>query len=147
MDSPKDIAARDAYLDMVRTLDHLSADFLELFRAAGLSEPQYNVLRILRGAGEPVPCQYIGERLLRRVPDVTRLLDRLEQAGLVTRARGRADRRKVLVALSPRGSKLVDSLDRPVMELHRRQFDALPLKDIRALGGVLRRLRERASAR
>ena len=121
--------SRDAYLNLVRAHELLVGQFDALFRAHGLTQTQYNALRILRGGPrEGYPCQAIGERLLTRVPDVTRLIDRLEKAGLVSRARGKEDRRVVLIKLTAKGRRLCDSLDEPVEQLHREQFPGIPRK-------------------
>src|SRR5437867_12720314 len=102
---PFDNPAEEAYLNLLRTTTMLAADFERLFKQAGLSEPQYNVLRILRGAGGGgtglgLPCLEIASRMITRVPDITRLVDRLEAAGLVERSRTSEDRRVVLVKRS-----------------------------------------------
>src|SRR4051794_4256717 len=83
----------EALLNLVRTATALSSEFEQLFKRCGLSEPQYNVLRILRGVGaEGLPSTEIGGRMVTRVPDVTRLVDRLEAAGLCERCRTPEDR-------------------------------------------------------
>jgi DNA-binding MarR family transcriptional regulator len=135
---PRDLLARDAYLNVVRLHERLDGEFEELFRQAGLSGAQYNVLRILRGAPrEGLACQAIGERLLTRVPDVTRLLDRLEAAGLVTRRRSEEDRRVVLTRLTRAGRALLTRLDEPVAALHRRQFAGMPAAALATLNRAL----------
>src|SRR2546426_9185122 len=86
----------EVFLNLLRTADALLRDVEQILKAVELSQTQYNVLRILRGAGrQGLACQEIGERMLTRDPDITRLLDRLEARALVSRARGRADRRVV----------------------------------------------------
>lgn len=135
---PKDTAARDAYLNLVRAHDKLSAEFTALFREHGLTQAQFNALRILiEGPREGAPCQYIGERLLNRVPDVTRLIDRLVAAGLAQRARSAEDRRVVLVRITPKGRKLCERLYRPVNDLHRRQLAHLSDRQVEALNRAL----------
>ena len=130
----REILARDTFLNLVRVHERLEADFAELFREHDLTAAQYNVLRILLGGPrEGASCQYIGERLLNRVPDVTRLLDRMERAELVSRVRSAADRRVVLVSVTTKGSRLCKKLDGPVMELHQSQLEGIPLKALRAL--------------
>lgn len=115
--------ARETYLNLLRVHEKLFGEFAALFREHGLTHAQFNVLRILLGAPEGgVPCQYISERLLNRVPDVTRLIDRMETADLVSRQRSTEDRRVVLVAATKKGRKLCEELARPVMDLHRRQL-------------------------
>lgn len=118
--------SREVYLSLVRLTEALTGEFQGLFKQHGLTLAQFNVLRILRGgAAEGVTCQDIGERLLNRVPDVTRLIDRMETAGLVRRARAADDRRKVLVTLTSAGRALVDELDDPVDALHAAQLEHL----------------------
>lgn len=118
--------SREVYLSLVRLTEALTGEFQGLFKEHGLTLAQFNVLRILRGGeSEGVTCQDIGERLLNRVPDVTRLIDRMETAGLVRRARAADDRRKVLVTLTPAGRELVDELDGPVDTLHVAQLEHL----------------------
>jgi DNA-binding MarR family transcriptional regulator len=133
--------ARDVYLNLVRAHEKLYAGFSALFREHGLTQAQFNVLRILRGGPEEgASCHYVGERLLNRVPDVTRLIDRMESAGLVTRARGRDDRRVVLVRLTAKGRKLCETLSGPVLDLHRKQVAHLSPKKVAALNRGLREL-------
>jgi DNA-binding MarR family transcriptional regulator len=137
----KDLAARDVYLDLVRAHERLFGEFSALFRDHGLTQAQYNVLRILLGGPrEGASCQYVGERLLNRVPDVTRLIDRMEAAGLVRRARSTEDRRVVLVRVTSKGRKLCERLDAPVLGLHRQQLAHLPAKKVAALGLALQEL-------
>ena len=135
-------ALQSAFVELHRTHDYLMTAFGELFARYGVTEPQYNVLRILRGAGAPgLPCRTVGERMLTRVPDVTRLLDRLEGAGLVSRERGLEDRRVVLTRLTDRGASLLRRLDGPLRELHRRQFAGLSERELQRLARLLRRVR------
>ncbi|MEZ4386008.1 MAG: MarR family transcriptional regulator [Candidatus Krumholzibacteriia bacterium] len=110
-------------LKVMKTHERLEAGYSALFKAHGLSSPQYNVLRILRGArGEDLSCHEVGERLLKRVPDVTRLLDRLEQRGLIERWRCQEDRRVVRTRLTAAGLELVNSIDAPLQRLVAAQF-------------------------
>ena len=98
----------------------------ELMRGHDLSLPQYNVLRILRGAGDAgLRCSEVGARLLVHDPDVTRLLDRLEKAGRVRRTRDPHDRRVVVTCLTDEGRAVLNALDAPLTELHAQQFAAL----------------------
>jgi MarR family transcriptional regulator, 2-MHQ and catechol-resistance regulon repressor len=144
---PFDLLEEEAYLNLARTCSVLSCQFARLFRAQGLSEATYNILRILRGesapqrAGAGVPMQTIGERLIARVPDVTRLVDRLERSGLVQRTRTSEDRRVVLVSITVRGIGLLSKLDEPVRELHRRQLGHLSKRDLEQLTRLLVRAR------
>lgn len=107
----------EVILALHRTADQLAAPMHDVLKQAGLSPSQYNVLRILRGsAGEPLPCGEISDRMIRRDPDLTRLLDRLETRGLVTRTRGVDDRRVVRATITEEGLKLLASLDAAVEE-------------------------------
>jgi len=100
------------------------------------------VLRILRGAGEPGLCRSeVVERLVAQVPDATRLLDRLEEMGLVVRQRSEADRRYVTTRITPAGLQLLEQLDAPVLEGHRRQLGHLSEQDLRTLIELLARAR------
>ena len=123
-----------AYLSVVRTaavLEHALAKALE---PHGITPTQYNVLRILRGAGEVGLCRReVTERMVRQVPDATRLLDRMEAAGLIARERGTVDRRFVSTRLTQDGRELVDRLDGPVQALHVRHFGSLAEAELDAV--------------
>ena len=126
-----------AFLDLVRTTDLLSRGAVEVLKAEDLSPSQYNVLRILRGATEGLPCGEIAGRLITRDPDVTRLLDRMEKRGWISRARESRDRRLVLTRLTPAGLKLVDRLDEPVQKMHRKLLGHLGKERLRAMRELL----------
>lgn len=119
---PFESAEQEAFLNLVRTYEHLSAGFARLFKEHGISEAQYNVLRILRGHGQRRRTQEVAAEMITREPDITRLVDRLVGAGLVARVRCPADRRVVWVELTPAGDELLERLDDPVLELHQRQL-------------------------
>jgi DNA-binding MarR family transcriptional regulator len=130
--------AEEAHLNLSRTEAVLQEGIDRVLKPHGVSATQYNVLRILRGAGAEGLCRHeIRDRLLTRMPDVTRLLDRMEEAGLVTRERDTADRRLVTTRLTDRGRKLVDALDGPVAKEHERQLGHLGDKQLRTLVRLL----------
>jgi len=138
----------EVFLNVVRTATELQAYFAELLRAHDLSSPQYNVLRILRGAGdEGLHSGEIGERMVSRDPDVTRLLDRMERRGLIARLRGTTDRRVVSAHLTGEGRRLVDALDAPVAEMHARRLGHLSEQELRTLSDLLERARGESPAR
>lgn len=111
-------AMSDAIVAIARARDRLIYAADEIIREVGLSEPQFNVLRILRGAGEPLPTSEVGRRMITRVPDITRLVDRLEKMELVSRHRApEGDRRVVLVSISAKGMEVIAPLD-DVLEKH-----------------------------
>ena len=133
------------YVELTRAQDALWNDFLPLFERHGLTHQQYNVLRILRGGeARGLPCQVIGERMVYRSADVTRLVDRLEAAGWVERARIADDRRVVLVKLTARGRELLAALDKPVLELHRDQLAHLKNSELESLRRLLRKVGTRS---
>ena len=130
--------AEEAHLNLSRTETVLQEGIDRVLKPHGVSASQYNVLRILRGAGAKGLCRHeIRDRLLTRMPDVTRLLDRMEDAGLVTRERDTADRRLVTTRLTDRGRKLVDALDGPVAKEHERRLGHLGDKQLRTLVRLL----------
>lgn len=126
-----------AFLDLLRTADILARGAIGVLKAEDLSMTQYNVLRILRGAREGLPCGEIAGRMITRDPDVTRLLDRMEKRGLISRARESLDRRRVLARITTEGLKLVDRLDAPVQKIHRKHLGHLGKDQLRALGELL----------
>jgi DNA-binding MarR family transcriptional regulator len=132
-----------AFLDLLRTTDALSRRPAELLKTEDLSANQYNVLRILRGAPDGLPCGEIGNRMITRDPDVTRLLDRLEKRRLIARSRQSRDRRMVLARITIQGLSLLARLDGPVQNIHRSQLGHLGEKRLHALGRLLAKARER----
>lgn len=122
-----------AFLELLRTTDMLSRRFAPLLKAEELSSTQYNVLRILRGAPEGLPCGEIGNRMITRDPDITRLLDRLEKRGLVSRCRETKDRRLVLTRITDKGLEFLARLDEPIQEIHRAQLGHLGRERLQTL--------------
>ena len=139
--TPFESLEQEAYLNLLRTYGMLSAPFMQLFKQHGITNTQYNALRILRGAGGELPCLDIAERMVHRVPDVTRLIDRLVQAKLVMRRRSRVDRRVVLVRVTPQGHTLLDTLDHPVRDLRKQQLGHMPHDALTTLNQLLVKLR------
>ena len=133
--------AQEVYLSLFRTHEALLFEFKLLLKKQGLSDPQYNVLRILRGNAKRLQVYRVAELMLTREPDITRLFDRLVRADLVERTRCEADRRVVWVSLTTRGKELVDKLDRPVMTLHRKQLGRLGVRKLRLLSELLEEAR------
>lgn len=125
---------QEAQLNLGRTQAVLADAFDRMLKPFGISGTQYNVLRILRGAEANGLCRNeIRDRLITRMPDVTRLLDRMEEAGLVSRARDEDDRRLVTTRLTALGRELVDRLDAPVEAEHRRALGHLSESQLRTL--------------
>ncbi len=135
---------QEAFLNLLRTQAELSDSFERMLRPHGVSGTQYNVLRILRGSGPDGLCRNeIRDRLLTRMPDVTRLLDRMEEAGLVSRTRSSEDRRQVGTHLTSSGRDLVDRLDEVVAEEHRQRLGHLTEKQLKTLVELLTHARQR----
>jgi DNA-binding MarR family transcriptional regulator len=111
------------FVAILKSADALAAQAEQLLKTSGLTGAQYNVLRILRGAGpEGLPCSGISERMISRDPDMTRMLDRMESRQWISRERQTEDRRVVKARITEEGLKLLKKMDAPVRELHKRQF-------------------------
>ncbi len=135
---PFEHVEEEAFLNVLRTHSVLANTAERFLRASGLSMATYNVLRILRAAGpEGKSCSAIGEDMVARVPDVTRLVDRLEGLELVTRARGADDRRVVRVVVTPQGLALLMKVDRPLINMYKQLLEHMSSSDLRLLSDLL----------
>lgn len=133
---------QEAFLNIERTGALLHDAFERMLKPYGVTMTQFNVLRILRGSEPSGLCRNeVRDRLVTRMPDVTRLLDRMEEGGLVTRTRSTTDRRQVRTRLTARGRELVDSLDRPAAEEHQRSLGHLSDDQLRTLIDLLSQAR------
>ena len=139
--NPFDNLAVEAVLNIARTSAVPTGEAEHLLKEHGITGPQYNALRILRGEGQPMQVYQIAERMVTPQSDITRLVDRLEKSGLVTRERCGEDRRVVWVTLTAAGKSIVKKLDRPLVELHDRQFQHLSQRDLKTLNELLFRVR------
>ena len=129
---------QEAMLSIARTAAILDHAFAESLRPYGVTPTQYNVLRILRGAGSAGLCRgEVRERLVAQVPDVTRLLDRMQDAGLIERERDTEDRRLVTTRITAAGLALLDTLDAPVIDAHHRHLGHLSQEQLRSLIALL----------
>ncbi|MCC9605718.1 MarR family transcriptional regulator [Blastopirellula sp. JC732] len=134
-------AEQEATLNLLRTSDQLQNRFGRLFRKYGLTSSQYNVLRILRGEGQPLPSLEIAERMIQVVPAITGLIDRLEKQELVERRRCNDDRRVVYVEITEKGSKLLTEMDQPVNEMHIQLMGHLSQAELKELSRLLEKAR------
>jgi DNA-binding MarR family transcriptional regulator len=135
------------FVALLQAADALAQEAEQLVKAAGLTGAQYNVLRILRGAEpEGLACRAIGERMISHDPDMTRLLDRMEKRGLITRARQTDDRRVVKTRITSEGLSLLRTLDQPVHDLHKRQFRHMSAARLKILSDLLEEVRVRKPA-
>jgi DNA-binding MarR family transcriptional regulator len=140
---PFELPEEEATLNIIRTAELLRGFVADFLKDYDLSPVQYNVLRILRGAGDAgVTCSQIGERLLTRDPDITRLLDRMNGRGLIVRARSTEDRRATITRITPAGLKLVGSLDRPLRAVHKSKLGKFKPEELAELISVLERFRQ-----
>lgn len=135
---PFDCPEQEAFLNLMRTQAQLASDLEAVLKESGLSSATYNMLRILRGAGAAGRmCHEIGEHMVARVPDVTRLVDRLEKSGLASRERCTKDRRVVHVKITPGGVELLERLDAPVLRGHVDQLGHMTREELVLLNELL----------
>jgi len=139
---PFESLEQEAILNLWRTADQFQIAFARLFREHGLTESQYNVLRILRGEGQPLPILEVANRLITAVPGITGVIDRLEGMGLVQRSRSAEDRRVVYVAITDRGIDVLNTLDEPVSKLHKSLIGHLAPDELRRLITLLEKARQ-----
>ncbi len=133
---------QEAMLNLIRTNDQFQIRFTRLFREHGLTPSQYNVLRILRGEGKPLPSLEIASRMVTVVPAITGLIDRLEALEMVTRERCLHDRRVVYVAITEKALKILADLDEPVEQLHHALIGHLSQAELKELIRLLEKARE-----
>ncbi len=132
----------EAYISLMRTCAVLSQPLNDLFKSFGITQTIYNLMRIIRGGPvEGVPCSIIADRLVTRVPDVTRLVDRAVEAGLVERNRPDSDRRVVLLSLTDNGFELLEAMQEPLLRAHNEQMKGLNKAELTTLVDLLARLR------
>ena len=136
-------AAVEATLGILRTATQIRREFAQVVAPSGITPAQYNVLRILRGAGATgIPTLVVRDRLLEEAPGITRLLDKLEVAGLVRRERATPDRRQVMCFITPKGLTLLKKLDPVIGMVEERCGVALSAPELRAIIDLLDRVRE-----
>jgi DNA-binding MarR family transcriptional regulator len=142
--NPFDVPEEEAFLNVMRTHSILSNVVERFLRPYDLSFATYNALRILRAAGKDgKTCSSVGVDMVARVPDVTRLMDRLERQGLVKRAREREDRRVVRVLVTDQGLALLDKVDKPLIELQRGLLGHLPKPELETMSQLLYKTRHK----
>jgi DNA-binding MarR family transcriptional regulator len=140
---PFDLVEEEAMLNIVRTAEILQRAIADFLVGFGLSAVQYNVLRILRGAGPAgATCSQIGKRMLTHDPDITRLLDRMEARGLIARARDGADRRAVITRITETGLALAGEIDQPLTKLFQTRLGNIGRDGLASLTAQLEKVRE-----
>ena len=136
------------FVAILKTADGLSQQAEQLIKSAALTMAQYNVLRILRGAEpEGLLCRGISNRMISRDPDITRLLDRMETHGWITRQREKQDRRVVKTRITEEGLTVLKKLDQPVRELHKGQFSHMSASQLKSLAKLLEEVEKREPAK
>lgn len=132
------------YLSLLRTAERLSRGVAETLSRSDLTPTQYNALRILRGAGNVgASCSEVSERMVTKDSDITRLLDRLEARGLISRERETKDRRRIMTRITEEGLRVLAELDKPIAETHRSQLGHLGEKQLASLTELLEAARNR----
>lgn len=144
---PFESREQEVFLNVMRTAEALSEGAAAVLKPFGLSTTQYNVLRILRGAEASccehgLACREIGERMVTRDPDITRLLDRMEKAGLIKRERDTEDRRVIKTAITEEGLRVLKELDGPVVEMHKKLLGHMGEEKLKTLSGLLEEARD-----
>jgi DNA-binding MarR family transcriptional regulator len=139
---PFESPEQEAMLNIVRTHDQFQICFARLFRQYELTSSQYNILRILRGEGSPLPILEIADRMVAVVPGITGLIDRLEHAGWVRRERCEKDRRVIYVAATDKADQVLTELDGPVLDLHRKLIGHLAKNELKELVRLLEKARQ-----
>ncbi len=138
---PFESLEQEAILSLLRTNDQYLIRFSRLFRPYGLTPSQYNILRILRGEGAPLPILEIANRTITVVPGITGLIDRLEKEGFVARHRCPKDRRVIYAALTEKGQETLAELDKPLEELHETLIGHLTKAELKDLIRLLEKAR------
>jgi DNA-binding MarR family transcriptional regulator len=140
--TPFESRYHEAYVAVLRTADVIRRRVGHVVEPHGITPQQYNVLRILRGAGAAgLPTLEIADRMVEQAPGITRMIDRLEAKMLVARERGCDDRRQVLCRITDKGTELLATLDAPLRDAHQAVRESLNEGDIEALLGILDRIR------
>ena len=140
----QDFQAREeeAVVALLRTVDHIRRATSSVLEAYEVTLQQYNVLRILRGAGEEgLPILEVGKRMVEQSPGITRLIDRLEDKELIARERSRMDRRQINVTITQKGLALLEKMDKPVRDTDRKLMENLSEEDIEKLISLLDAIR------
>ncbi|MRR07329.1 MAG: MarR family transcriptional regulator [Deltaproteobacteria bacterium] len=141
-DRPFDSLEQELFLNLIRTSEWLQGEFATVFKAHGITQPQFNVLKILQVEEEfGIPIQKIGARMTTKSSDVTRLVDRLERSGMVKRFRTEEDRRIIYVRLTEAGRAMIDQLAQPLIEAHQSTKGNFDRTSLELLNNLLFELR------
>ena len=138
---PFESIEQEATLAILRTSDLLENRLARLFREHGLTSSQYNVLRILRGEGKPMPCLEVAQRMIQVAPAITRVVDQLLKLDLIRKTQSVEDRRVFNIELKPAATRLLKRIDQPVLDLHEELLRGVSKSDQRTLIQILESLR------
>lgn len=133
---------QETTLALLRTADLLENRIARLLREHKLTGSQYNVLRILRGEGRPMPCLEVADRMIQVAPAITRVVDQLLKLKLIRKTQSDEDRRVFLISLTPSAKRLLKKLDQPVLDLHERLLNGIPQSEQKTLLRTLSEIRE-----
>jgi DNA-binding MarR family transcriptional regulator len=136
---------QEAMLSIMRTNDLLQNRLARLLREYGLTLSQYNVLRILRGEGKPLPCLEVAERMIQVAPAITRVVEQLKMMDLINKTQSSEDRRVFTIELKPAGMRLLEELDQPVLDLHATLMNGVKASDLKSLIRTLETVRSAVS--
>ncbi|QDT58956.1 transcriptional regulator SlyA [Stieleria bergensis] len=140
-----DSVEQETTLAILRTSDLLENRLARLLREHGLTPSQYNVLRILRGEGTPLPCLDVAQRMIQVAPAITRVVDQLLKLDYITKTQSSQDRRVYMVDIKPSGRKLLAKLDKPILNLHANTMRHISQSDQKTLIRILESIRDRQS--
>lgn len=138
---PFDSVEQEATLAVMRTSDLLENRVARLLRVHGLTLTQYNVLRILRGEGKPLPCLEIATRMIQVAPAITRVVDQLLILKLITKTQSSQDRRVFEIELTPAAGRLLKKLDQPILDTHAALLSKVSKTDLKSLIRILESVR------
>ena len=142
-----DSLQQQAFLELWRTYDSLKAEEELVFGEFEISSQQYNALRLLKTAApSSLAVSALGQRMITRAPDMTRMLDRLQRQALIARVRRDDNRRVVEVTITQAGTKLLQRIAKPIRACHQRQLGHLPEEQLMQLIALLRAARKRANS-
>lgn len=141
MRKPFDSLEQEALLNIMRTSDQFQNRFGRLLREYDLTPSQYNILRILRGEGKPLPALEVAGRMIQVVPAITGLIDRLEKSGMVRRDRCKEDRRVVYIEITEKALRTLAKMDEPLGDLHRDLLGHLTRNELKELIRTLEKAR------
>jgi DNA-binding MarR family transcriptional regulator len=138
---PFDSIEQEATLAVMRSSDLLENRLARLLRAHNLTLSQYNVLRILRGEGKSLPCLEVADRMIQVAPAITRVVDQLLAMKLITKTQSAQDRRVFAIDLTPAASRLLKTLDQPILDLHASLLANVSKGDLKKLIQILEKVR------